>query len=170
MPDEQQPTQPVVQRPSEVFGLTPEEETAYRVTGERLRHILDDARTAIHTVREDENNYGEFLFITVSRVAPQGRAVLTFYGLGYHGYREQWLTDQWFWYVANPSPEVLKQTASRMETEEMLRERERDIEPYLSREEPSPRARLFAMLADLTDEDAAYTELEDLEGLGDDLL
>ena len=158
--------EPAYQRTADVFGFTRQEELSYRVSQERFRELLDDEQTTIHTIREDENNYGEFLFVAVSRSAPQGRVLVTFYGMGFHALREQWFTQQWFWYQANPSPQVLAQTTSRMEAEEMLRERLRDIEPYITHEEPSSRARLFAMLADLTDEDAAHTELEDLGDWG----
>jgi hypothetical protein len=57
---------------------------------------------------------------------------------------------------------------SKPETEELLSDRLREIEPHITQEEPSVRGKLFAWLADLTDEDGAYTELQDLdpEGLG----
>src|SRR3972149_3712362 len=99
----EQSEKPAYLTAAEVFGFTDQERAAYRVTQERFQQILDDQRTTVHSVREDENNYGEFLFVTTSRPAPQGRALVTFYGLGHHWVREQWITDTWSWYEANPS-------------------------------------------------------------------
>jgi hypothetical protein len=54
----------------------------------------------------------------------------------------------------------------KQEAQARLQARLEEIRPYVTPVEPSQRARLFEMLADLTDEDGAYTELEDLEDLG----
>jgi len=162
----ERPKQSGHQRTVDVFGLTKQEQASYRVSDERFRAMLNEEATTIHTVREDENNYGEWLFVTVSRAAPQGPVLMTFYGRGYHEYREQWIIDEWYWYQANPFPKVLEQKVSRAEAEEMLRERLRDIGSYITQEEPSARGKLFAWLADLTDDDGAYAELQDLEDLG----
>jgi hypothetical protein len=33
----------------------------------RFKEILDDEQTIIHSAHESSNNYGDFLFVTVSR-------------------------------------------------------------------------------------------------------
>ena len=158
----ERPDEPAYLPANEVFGLTRQEGLSYRVSDERLRAILDDERTTVHKIEQGENNYGDFVFVIASRPAPQGRALLTFYGLGFHEQREKWFTGEWFWYRTNPFKEVLEQSLSREEAQRVLEKRLASIMPYVTDHPPSRRAQLFAMLADLTDEDGAYTELEDM--------
>lgn len=56
------------------------------------------------------------------------------------------------------------------EAQELLEQRRQEIAPYLSQETQIPRARLYELLADLTDEDGAYSELEDLRDAANWLL
>lgn len=156
--------------PGEGFEFTEREELFGRVRDERFAKILADSRTTVHEITEDSNNYGEFLFVTVSRPDGNRRACLTFYGLGYHEYRERWIIDEWAWYEANATAERLGQEIPKHQAEAMIRERRESITPYVGQEEQSPRAKLFELLADLTDEDGAYVELEDLGDVADWLL
>jgi hypothetical protein len=91
---------------------------------------------------------------------------ITFFGLGYHDYRERWIANEWFWYRANEFPEVLKREVSKDEAQEMLRERREEIATYASQQTQSKRGKLFEMVADMTDDDGAISEMEDM---GDDL-
>ncbi len=156
--------------PETAFGFTEEERLYDRVSDARFRALLNDARTAIHTVHEDANSYGEFVFVTLSRPSASGREVVTFFGCGFHEYRECWLVDTWYWYRANPFPETLQETLTLEEAQAQLEARLEQIRPSVARDTPSVRGRLFAFLADLTDEDGALAELEDLGDLADGLL
>jgi len=49
----------------------------------------------------------------------------------------------------------------------MLQQRLESISPYVRQETQTGLGRMFEMLADLTDEDGAYIELEDMEDLAD---
>ena len=153
------------QRPDEVFGFTKQERLSWRVNDERFRAIIDDNQTTVHTIRESSNNYGEFLFVTVSRMARQGRICMSFYGAGFHEYRERWLTE-WFWYQTHATPVIRGRVIPKQEAGEILRQRREAISPYIGQDTQSERGKLFEELADLTDDDAAYVELKDL---GDDL-
>ena len=42
---------------------------------------------------------------------------MTFYGLGFHEHRERWITDEWFWYQANLTPELYSKQLSREEVQ-----------------------------------------------------
>jgi len=90
-----------------VFGLTEKEVLHWRVNNEHFEQIIQDIDTIIHDVKESSNNYGAFLFVSTSRKGDQGRIWMTFYGLGYHEHRERWITDEWFWYQANPLPDMV---------------------------------------------------------------
>ncbi len=162
----QPPSRPMPPRPAEVFGFTKQEETFYRVKDDRFRALLQDEQTSVHDIQVSTNNYGGFLFVTVSRKTDQGPVAVTFYGLGFHEHRERWITDQWYWYRNNPVSEALRNQVSKQEAEEVLHHRLEMITPYVTDWQPSERAKLFTMIADLTDEDAAYAELGDLEDLG----
>ena len=86
--------QPAFRIPYEVFGLTKKEQLNWRVNQARFEEILNDDQTIIHEIKDSTNNYGEFTFVTTSRPGDQGRISITFYGLGYHEYRELWIVFQ----------------------------------------------------------------------------
>ncbi len=159
-------------QPHNAFEFTEREKLFERVSEARFKELLEDERTAIHRVELSANNYGEFLFVTlsqpeaVSQPVGERKSVVTMFGLGYHEYRERWLTEEWFWYEAFSHSELLEQTMTKEEVEEILRERREEISPYLADRVQSRRGKLFEMLADLTDDDGAIAEMEDL---GDDL-
>ncbi|MCZ7545095.1 MAG: hypothetical protein M5R40_16935 [Anaerolineae bacterium] len=157
--------EPVQPDPDEGFGFTEEEQLFYRVSHERFQAILEDEATTIHRVDESSNNYGEFLFVTVSQMVGERRVCMTFYGLGLHELRERWLVDEWHWYEANSFPETLAQQVSRQEAKELMDHRHQWIRPFVAEHSQSERGRLFEFVADLTDDDAAYGELQDLESL-----
>ena len=153
---------PAYARVADLFGLTRQERLSHRVSDERLHAILADSTITVHLISEDYNNYGEFLFVTVGRAGWPGHELITFYGLGHHEQRETWITDEWYWYRSNPARDVVEQEIPKAVAARLIAQRHADIAPHIIHEEPSERAELFVLLADLTDEDAAYTELEDL--------
>lgn len=156
--------------PAQEFGFSEKEALFDRVSHQRLLEFLEDETTQLHRVEFSSNNYGEFFFVTVSRPGQDRRIWVSFYGLGFHERRERWLTDEWFWYHNNPLPKSLEQEITREEALERLEEHRRELSGYVDRSTQTSRGRLYEMLADLTDEDGAYTELEDLGGLADWLL
>ena len=152
--------------PHEVFGLTESERLFYRVNDTRFRAFLAAAATQIHTVSEDSNSYGEFLFVTVSRPDGNQRSYLTFYGLGLHEQREVWIMDHWYWYDGNPPLQAaVSQTMPKDTVQRLIQERRDRLTPFVSSDPPSARALLFSLLADLVDEDGALAELDDLNYL-----
>ena len=161
------PEQSKPPRPEDEFGFSQKERLFDRVSHDRLLGFLEDTATTVHRVEASHNNYGEFLFVTVSKPGQQQRIWVTFYGLGFHEYRERWITAEWFWYRGNPLPENLQQDISREEAVERVRERLASISPYAADQSQSRRGKLFEILADLTDEDGAYTEMQDLDDLFD---
>lgn len=163
MPKEQQPrpTSPSLQ---ETFGFIERELRDYQLSHSRLLSLIDDPRTTIHTLTIDYNNYGEWLFLTLSRPTGKERQLVTFYGLGFHEHRECWYTNQWFWYRANSFPETLRKTVSKVETRRQIEARLAEVSRYAQEApEPSSHAALFALIADLTDEDGALAELDDMD-------
>ena len=158
---------PAPKRPYEVFGFTEKEQLFWRVNQERFNEILQDERTIIYKIEESSNDFGGFLFVTTSRPGKQERIYMTFYGLGYHEYRERWITNEWFWYQTDPYPELLKNKLSKEETQEKLKQRMDAISPEIGQNKQSTRGEMFELLADLTDEDGAKAEMEDMEDLHD---
>lgn len=151
----------------EIFGFSEEEVLYWCINNEHFQDLISDKSTTIHNIRESSNTFGEFLFVTVSRVGDRGRIGMTFYGLGYHEYRERWFTNEWFWYQANLFPEQLQKQLTLEEAEELLDQRRESIDPYVEEKTQTQRGRLFEMLADLTDEDGAYAEMQDFDDLAD---
>ena len=149
-------------RPYEVFGITDEEVSRRRVNNESLNEILSNNNTSVHSVQISSNLYGEFLFLTCNRGIGAKRACMTFYGLGYHKYRERWLSEEWFCYHIPPSLVAGHKTVSKEDTEEVLAQRLADIRPHLVENTQTERGRQFGILADLTDDDVALSVLRDL--------
>ncbi|MBN1669059.1 MAG: DUF2958 domain-containing protein [Anaerolineales bacterium] len=158
---------PAPKRPYEIYGFREPELLKWRVSHERLQEILDDEQTVVHAIKPSSNDYGEFLFVTTSRPGERERIAMTFYGLGYHEHRDRWLTDEWFWYQANALPNMMGKVIDKEEAKEMLRQRLEEISPEASQHTQSERGKAFDMLADLTDDDGALAEMEDLESLDD---
>jgi hypothetical protein len=161
---------PASKRPYEMFGLTEQEALHWRVSKERFEELIDDDNTLIHKVDESSNNYGDFMFVTTSRSGEQGRICMTFYGLGYHDHRERWVTEEWYWYQTRADPEVTQIRLEKEEVQELLEQRAEELKPYQGKDTQTNRGKLFEFLAELTDEDGALAELEDLEPLADWLM
>ncbi len=157
-------------KPEEIFGMNQQEVLYGRINNERLSEILTGNQTIIHTIQESSNNYGEFQFVTTSRPGGQGRVAMTFFGLGYHEHRERWLTNEWFWYQANVYPEIMRNQIDKEDAKKMIQQRLESILPYSQEDTQSEHGKLFEILADLTDDDGALVEMEDLESLDSWLL
>jgi len=156
------PERPRSQRPYEIFGITDEEVSQWRVSDDKLTKILANPNTTIHTINTDSNNYGEFLFLTASRGIGQQRTCMTFWGLGFHEYRERWIHQEWFWHQTQsefvPQLEKLNQDA----VQRLLDVRREEISPYVDNYQQSELGLMFESLADLTDDDGALAEMQDL--------
>jgi hypothetical protein len=161
-------------QPEAAFGFTEREKLFYRVSEARFQALLEDERITIHRIELSANDYGEFLFVTVSLPAaanqPVGerKSVVTMFGLGLHEFRERWITDEWFWYQAFSYPELLEQTVDKQDAQWLIEERREAIQPYVNSQQQSKRGKLFEMIADMTDDDGTIAEMEDFPDLFDD--
>lgn len=149
-------------KPTEVFGLTDHEKLWDRLSDQRFQVLLNDPQTDVREVRVDTNSYGEFLFVQMSRIVDGQRYGLTCFSLGFHEYREQWITQHWHWYESHPTLVTKKPILPKTEALQLIQNRRDEIAPHVTNTQPSKAALLFGLLADLTDEDAALTELDDL--------
>ncbi|GAB4422337.1 MAG: hypothetical protein Kow00106_19500 [Anaerolineae bacterium] len=106
--------------PTDEFGFTEREQLYARISHERLLEFLADPHTVVHSMHEDHNVYGEFLFLKVSRLGQAQRIWVTFWGLGYHEYRDRWLADEWFYHHSNVLPGDDEQTLAKEEVNRLL--------------------------------------------------
>jgi hypothetical protein len=153
--------------PTEPFGFTERERLYDRISHQRFIGIIADEQTAVHKVEVSSNTYGEFLFVSTSRVGEGQRVYITFYGAGYHDYRERWITDEWFWYEAYQHSNESEPHISNEEAMESIQQRQDEIATYKTGERQSKRGQLFEFLAEILDEDGALSEMEDLGNLTD---
>jgi len=160
--------QPAQSKPAETFGFSENEQLFWRVNQDRFQELISDEQTIIHNAIESHNNYGDFFFVTASRPGAEGRIAMTFYGLGYHDYRERWIDKEWFWYQTDWKPEKDKEVISKAEFAEILQKRMDEIGSLIQFDTQSQLGEMFEILADLTDEDGALAEMEDLEILYSD--
>lgn len=147
--------------PDQPFTFTEREMLFDRLSHSRFEVMLREKQTTIHEVKLDTNRYGEFLFVTVSRQQAEKRQALTFFGLGFHEHRERWLTD-WSWYETDLRGERQAQHLEKQAALKAISARHAEVASYVTNNPPSRRAQLYTLLADLTDEDGALSELEDL--------
>ena len=162
----ERPTQRAFPSPHEVFGFTRQEHLHRWVNHGRFQGILSDDQTTIHRVGESSGGLGDFLSVTISRPADQRRICLTFYGMGFHQYRERWFIDEWHWYEDPwPPPADLEQAIPKEEAEAMLQERRESIHPHIRQETQTERGRVFEEAANRMNEEDGREELE-----GPDLL
>jgi hypothetical protein len=158
---------PAPKKPYEVYGFTEHEHLFWRVNQKRFQEIINDEKTIIHTIQESSNNYGEFLFVTTSRPGDKERVAMTFYGQGFHEHRERWITDEWFWYETDIKSELLQHEIEKEKAVGLIQQHLESIQPYIQKDVQTDRGELFEILADLTDEDGALAEMEDLGDLAD---
>ena len=97
---------PIPDKP-DPFGFTEHEKLWDRVSHERFLSILESEQTSIHRAEVSSNTFGEFLFVTTSRDEAEKTVYVTFWGLGYHDYRERWVADEWYWNRDDTYPESL---------------------------------------------------------------
>lgn len=142
------------------FGITPD---AYSydltISHARMTWIVNDGHTRIIRTSYDSNNYGEFIFVTIAD--PDTKFALDFYGRGYHEYRGIYYYD-WCGSVNMHNEIFYKdkwQADLRDEFYDLL---ETYPAPY-PKPKPDKQQQLFAVLADMTDDDGAITEMEDYD-------
>ena len=87
---------------------------------------------------------------------------MTFFGLGYHKYRERWLSNEWFWYQTPASTVSPSDEISFEEGQEIFAERIEVISPHLEKDTQTETGRMFETIADMTDDDAAIAEMQDI--------
>lgn len=163
----ERPQPPATPNPDDEFGLTRQEQLYNRVNDERFQAFLDDELTTIHRVETSSNNYGQFLFVTLSRMAGDQRRLISFYGLGEHELRERWIVSEWCYYRAHPFQDVIEQQLDRQEAQDLIQQRREEIAPYVHQRPQSGRGKLFELLADLADDDGASAEMDDLGDFAD---
>lgn len=150
----------------EPFSFTDHERLYDRVSHERFLSLLNDPQITIFKATVDSNSFGEFLFIGTRRGEGANISNITFYGLGYHEYRERWIDKEWSWYESTPSGD--EEAIPKEEALTLIAERQAEIASEVGHQNQTSRGKLYEMLADLTDEDGALSELQDLGGLLDD--
>lgn len=159
-PEHQHPD-PYENHPARRFGLTPVEIRDYRVSADRFTDFFEDEDITVEKLTLDSNSFGEFMFVTLTR--PQSDLRLTFYGLGFHDHRERWLTAEWYWYVPNAIGKDKQQPAiDKDEAQQVLQDRIAFVRVNNSPDEQSSYGKWFELIADLTDEDGAWAEMQDL--------
>jgi hypothetical protein len=149
------------------FQFTEKEQLDDRISRARFMALVDDPNVDVNDIKVSTNAFGEFMFVTLSCRTKPGSEPLTFYGLGYHEQRERWITGYWRWYESIFDAKELG-VIPKSEAKAQIQEREDFTRAGAATSPiPSQRAQLYSLMAHLTDEDGALTELEDL---GEDLL
>lgn len=147
--------------PQPCFSFTEREKLYDRVSHDRLMALVMQPDVDVHEVEVSSNSFGEYLFVTLSCRADEPRKLLTFWGCGYHEHRERWIVDTWQWFETYRKAETFP-VIPKEEVYAQIKEREAFMRAQATPTKPSRRARMYELLADLTDEDGALSELEDL--------
>lgn len=137
------------------FGLTENEALWDRVTFDRLKEFIQKCDKVVSSSR-GANTYGEFRFVTLVI----GNYALVLYGHGWHGFREQYL-GKWHIHLGHYWKEDRERPG--LDKGKVLEELDREAPDYETvAQARSHAAYLFSTLAEMGDEDGAYTELQDL--------
>ena len=88
---------------------------------------------------------------------------MSFYGLGYHKYRERWIKDEWFWEQFPLKQVALQENLSNEDIAEHLGERVAEISPFFDEVRQTDLGRMFDCLADTTDDETVLAEFQTLE-------
>ncbi|MFC1959367.1 hypothetical protein ACFLYO_01535 [Chloroflexota bacterium] len=160
---EHEQNSPYENHPARRFGLTLDEMRDYRVSADRFDEFIQADDISVEGLTLDYNTFGEFMFVTLVR--PQVDLRITFYGCGFHEHRDRWILDEWYWYVPNPRPKNNQQSIiDKKEVQQVLKDRIAFVQTNLAPGLQSPHGKWFEFLADLTDEDGAWGEIQDLPG------
>lgn len=160
MPYEQSPKP--IRFARDAFGLSDTEKLNYQLADERFRALLNDDTTHVHRILMDANSFGEYLFVTLSCEVAGQHYGLTVYGLGYHHRREQWITDMWYWHEHHRLDALFQNNLSKTFVLEQLAARRELVAAQKTSQKTSEDALLFRLLANLTDDDGAATDIDDM--------
>jgi len=146
------------------FGLTENEMLFDRVTAKRLKEIINNKNYRLVYNKRDTNNYGEFRFITLT----DGKEAITFWGNGFHEMRDCFYTKTWFFYI-NPIQEWGKKfykpvdDSHKKHAIQIVDFEAEELEEDAREHHQSKEGKVFTCVANLTDDDAAMSMLEDGE-------
>lgn len=149
------------ERSNPCFSFTEREKLYDHISHNRFMALMEQTDVNIHEIQESTNSFGEYLFVTVSCRSEQPKLLYTFWGLGYHEYRERWITNTWQWYESQQNPSK-KAVLPKDEAIMQIKERAAFVRANATPTQQSRQAQLYELMADLTDEDGALSELEDL--------
>ena len=150
------------------FEFTRNEALFERMGNRHFLELMRAPNTTIHQADVSSNVWGEFLFVTASRADEGKRNAITFWGLGFHERRDRYLMDEWFWYETKPPSGEEDVVVSKADFEQIVNKRRGELEAYARGHSQSKEGELFDLIADLTDEDGAAAEMDDLGNLFDD--
>lgn len=148
----------------ETFGLTDREDLFTELTDDRFNALVNDPQNAVYEVDQSSNNYGEFLFVTIGRDVGGKTIYLTAYGMGYKEASGRWITATWQFYSgsnyrnAKPMPKATAVKQIEAARQEALKSAKEDADRVRTKEQ-----RAFEFIAELTDDDGAWAELQDID-------
>jgi hypothetical protein len=128
------------------------------ITTEALINIINDGNVGVCNCSRSSNSYGDFLFIGLHHIKDD--TYESYYGAGYHEYRERYLNNSWKSYPTT------RDIISYMEKRDVIiTVKLNDLEALkgqYSLHEQSENAVLFEELDDMMDdEDCVLCEMQD---------
>jgi len=133
-----------------------------RVKHETFLKLLDSAEF-IYYFDEDRNLYGDFLFVGLALRYNERLIGVTFYGLGLHEMREEYITDYWFFYWSNDFELEKRVNMSKEEIKAIIEQKREEIKRLAKDHEQTEKGELFTAIAELTDEDGAYSLMQEMD-------
>jgi hypothetical protein len=147
--------------------LTEEELLFGKITNERMLNLINRPSIRVVSLNHDGNFHGEFLWITFVF----GEYYLQAYSMGFHEGKDRYITEAWSIVHYEKYTKKMQEESNhtfRMDrdivTQTIEDERVR-CEECQSRHKTSERGSTYEMLADMSDDDAAYSMVEDFEFL-----
>lgn len=145
------------------FGLTEREKLWDKVSHKRFVEILNQDDIEVTGINEDYNDYGEFMFVSLtnfSSIRYGAPETIVFYGLGYHENADKYLVDTWEFYDSSSDKNPRKMNKSSAISK--INSRKREIEQEAKDYKQGERGQMFDLLSEMSDDDGATTFMDDL--------
>jgi len=128
------------------------------VSHKEFMELLD--KGIVYEYKVSYNSYGEFMFVSI--YFPEIDKGIVFYGLGYHEYRDRYVLNKWEYHhddffeldrlISAPPKRLVK---------EAIEDRLAEISALAKQHKQSKSGKVYDMIAELMDDDAAIAFMED---------
>lgn len=150
--------------------LTDRELLFDKISHKRMIQIINKPSVRVVSLKRDSNYHGEFLWISLVH----NNYYFTAYSMGFHEGKDRYITDEWsLVYFEKYSQDIREKRnhVFRMDRQlvlDTIQKEQDECIRYQEKHTTSEEGKLYELIAELSDEDGAYSMLEDFGYLMED--